>query len=102
MGINSGAGRVFGWFANMTAVAGLMTWFGICITYIRFYAGTLHFILFVFYKLTLNQGLKAQGMDRSKMPFASSLQPYAAWYAMILSFIICFVRSFFFKVRMVI
>ena len=39
MGINSGSGRVFGWFANMTAVAGLMTWFGICVTYIRFYAG---------------------------------------------------------------
>ncbi|KAG8678920.1 hypothetical protein FRC09_019416, partial [Ceratobasidium sp. 395] len=29
MSVNSGAGTVFGWFANMTAVAGLMTWFGI-------------------------------------------------------------------------
>ncbi|KAF9036416.1 amino acid permease [Hymenopellis radicata] len=73
MGINSGAGKVFGWFANMTAVAGLMTWFGISVTYLRFYAG-----------------LKAQHFDRSTMPFASSLQPYAAWYAMIACIVICF------------
>lgn len=39
MAISSGAGNVFNWFANMTSVAGLMTWFGICITYIRFYKG---------------------------------------------------------------
>lgn len=53
----------------------MLTWFGICITYVRFYAG-----------------MKAQGMDRKKMPFASALQPYAAWYGMIASFVICFVR----------
>ncbi|KAF8922361.1 amino acid permease [Mucidula mucida] len=72
MSVSGGAGKVFGWFANMTSVAGLMTWFGISLTYLRFYAG-----------------LKAQRFDRSTMPFASSLQPYAAWYAMISSFIIC-------------
>ncbi|KAJ3506059.1 hypothetical protein NLJ89_g7085 [Agrocybe chaxingu] len=66
MGIKSGSGRVFGWFANMTAIAGLMTWVGISITYIRFYAG-----------------LKAQGYDRTHLPFASKLQPYAAWYALV-------------------
>ncbi|TFK64955.1 amino acid permease [Pluteus cervinus] len=64
MGVSKGSGRVFGWFANMTAIAGLMTWFGISFTYIRFY-----------------KGLKAQGIDRSKLPFASKLQPYAAYYA---------------------
>uniref|UniRef100_A0A0W0FY83 Putative amino acid permease n=1 Tax=Moniliophthora roreri TaxID=221103 RepID=A0A0W0FY83_MONRR len=73
MSISSGAGTVFGWFQNMTAVAGLMTWFGICVTYIRFYSG-----------------LKVQGFDRSKLPFASKLQPFAAWYAAILSLLICF------------
>ncbi|KAF8649785.1 hypothetical protein AX16_005551 [Volvariella volvacea WC 439] len=73
MGIESGSGRVFNWFANMTAVAGLMTWFGICVTYLRFYSG-----------------LKAQGIDRSKLPFASRLQPFAAIYALIMTFVICF------------
>jgi amino acid transporter len=74
MGVNTGAGKVFGWFANMTSVAGLMTWFGICLTYLRFY-----------------KGMKLQGYDRSKLPFASPLQPFAAWYAMIFCLVICFV-----------
>jgi amino acid transporter len=74
MGIGTGSGKVFGWFANMTAVAGLMTWFGIAVTYIRFH-----------------KGFKAQGYDRSTLPYASVLQPYAAWYAAVS----CFVISFF-------
>jgi len=73
MGITSGSNKVFVWFSNMTSVAGLMTWFGICLTYLRFYAG-----------------MKAQGYDRNHLPFASGLQPYAAWYAMLACPIICF------------
>ncbi|KAL9716066.1 hypothetical protein Ac2012v2_000510 [Leucoagaricus gongylophorus] len=72
MSVSGGAGRVFGWFAAMTSVAGLITWFGISVTYIRFYAG-----------------LKAQGIDRAKLPFKSSLQPYAAWYAAGMITIVC-------------
>ncbi|KAJ7781544.1 amino acid permease/ SLC12A domain-containing protein [Mycena metata] len=73
MGVKSGSGKVFGWFANMTSVAGLMTWFGICVTYLRFYAG-----------------MKAQGYERKHLPFASPLQPFAAWYAMCFCLLICF------------
>jgi len=73
MGVNTGSGKVFNWFANMTSVAGLMTWFGITVTYVRFYAG-----------------MKAQGYDRSKLPYASKLQPYAAWYAMVMCLLVCF------------
>jgi len=72
MGINAGSGKVFNWFANMTSVAGLMTWFGISFTYIRFY-----------------QGLKAQGYDRTKLPYSTRLQPYAAYYALVMCLFIC-------------
>jgi len=58
----------------MTSIAGLTTWFGICLTYIRFY-----------------KGMKAQGYERKHLPFASPLQPYAAYYG--LSF--CLLISFF-------
>lgn len=51
-----------------------MTWFGISVTYIRFHTG-----------------FKKQGLDRSKLPYASALQPYAAWYAAIMCFVVCFV-----------
>ncbi|KAF8174894.1 amino acid permease [Pholiota molesta] len=54
---------VFGWFQNLTAVAGLMTWFGICFIYIRFY-----------------KGMIAQGISRKSLPYTSALQPYAAYY----------------------
>lgn len=77
MGINGRSGEVFGWFANMTAIAGLMTWFGICVTYIQFY-----------------KGLKVQGIDRSTLPYASKLNPYAAWYALIWIIVICFFSGF--------
>ncbi|KAF7355053.1 Amino acid permease [Mycena sanguinolenta] len=73
MGITSGSNKVFTWFSNMTSIAGLMTWFGICVTYIRFYGG-----------------MKVQGYNRKDLPFASPLQPFAAWYAMIFCIVICF------------
>lgn len=76
MGINTGSNKVFGWFSNMTAIAGLMTWFGIGYTYTRWYAG-----------------LKAQGIDRRTLPFRSPLQPFAAWYVVGSTFTVCFVRS---------
>ena len=62
-------------FANMTSVAGLMSWFGICVTYVRFYAG-----------------MKAQGIDRRTLPFRGPLQPYLGWYGVISTIVICFVR----------
>ena len=74
MGIKSGSGRVFGWLANMAAVAGLMTWFGISLTYLRFY-----------------KGMKAQRIDRSRLPFFSNLQPFAAWYSAVACLFISFV-----------
>lgn len=74
MGVKSGSGKVFGWFQNLTSIAGLMTWFGIAVTYIRF-----------------NKGWRAQGLDRSTLPYASKLQPFAAWYAAISCVVICFV-----------
>jgi amino acid transporter len=77
MSVSSGAGKVFNWFANMTSVAGLMTWFGISVTYIRFYAG-----------------LKAQGIDRKKLPFYTNLQPYAAWYVLVATLIVNIVSGF--------
>jgi len=77
MGVQAGSGKVFGWFQNMTAIAGLMTWFGIAVTYIRFH-----------------KGFKAQGFDRSILPYASSLNPYAAYYAAFMCPVVCLFSGF--------
>jgi len=68
------AGKVFGWFQNLTSIAGLMTWFGIGVTYLRFH-----------------KGFKLQGFDRTGLPYASKLQPFAGWYVVIACPVICFV-----------
>ena len=57
-----------------SAVSGMLTWLGICFIYTRFYAG-----------------MKAQNIDRSTLPFASPLQPYAAWYGMVWCALVCLV-----------
>ncbi|KAH7883763.1 amino acid permease [Phlebopus sp. FC_14] len=72
MAVSSGAGNVFTWLSNMTAIAGLMTWFGISVTYIRFY-----------------KGLQVQGIDRRSLPYWNRLQPFAAWYTCIATLVIC-------------
>lgn len=64
----------------MTSIAGLMSWFGICVTYVRFYAG-----------------MKAQGFDRSTLPYKSRFQPYLGWYGVFSTIIVCFVRTAFYS-----
>lgn len=59
----------------MTAIAGLMSWFGICVTYVRFH-----------------KGMQRQGYDRSTLPFYSRFQPYLGWYGVISTIVVCFVR----------
>jgi amino acid transporter len=73
MAVSKGAGTVFQWFSNMTAVAGLMTWFGISVTYLRFY-----------------KGLQVQGIDRKTLPYYTNLQPYAAWWGVVSTLTVCF------------
>ncbi|KAG1828762.1 amino acid permease/ SLC12A domain-containing protein, partial [Suillus subalutaceus] len=73
MAVSTSAGSVFVWFSNMTAVAGLMSWFGISVTYLRFY-----------------KGMQVQGIDRKTLPYYTNLQPYAAWWATVSTITICF------------
>ncbi|GAA5876077.1 hypothetical protein JCM1840_002763 [Sporobolomyces johnsonii] len=74
---SSSAGKVFGWFANMTSVAGLLTWLGICLTYVRFYHGT-----------------KVQGIDRRTLAYHAPLQPWLTYYAITLLCLILFFSQF--------
>jgi len=57
---------VFGWFQNLTTIAGLFTWCSICVAYLQFY-----------------KALKAQGVDRNTLIFKSKFQPYTAWFALL-------------------
>ncbi|KAK7686313.1 hypothetical protein QCA50_010537 [Cerrena zonata] len=63
MNVSSGAATVFNWFVNLSAVGGFFGWWGMCITYTRFYAG-----------------FKAQGLDRTQLVYYSSLQPWLSYW----------------------
>ncbi|KAL7423193.1 hypothetical protein Q5752_002493 [Cryptotrichosporon argae] len=79
MSLGSTAGEVFNYFANLTAAAGLLTWWGICFIYIRF-----------------NKGLRVQGIDRATLPYSTFLNrgAFAAWYALVLISIILFFSGY--------
>ncbi|KAI9567934.1 amino acid permease [Boletus coccyginus] len=63
MTVGSSSGIVFTWLSSFSATAGLVAWFGIGVTYLRFY-----------------KGMKAQGIDRKTLPFAPRVQPFAGWW----------------------
>lgn len=53
----------FGWLYNISAVTGILTWWTILLSYLRFY-----------------YGLKKQGLTRDSFPYIAPLQPYLSWY----------------------
>ncbi|EGG06395.1 uncharacterized protein MELLADRAFT_36184 [Melampsora larici-populina 98AG31] len=62
-----GAGQVFTWLATMSSVAGLQTWIGILITYLRW-----------------DSGVQAQSINRSDFPYVSYLRRWGAYHGLIL------------------
>ncbi|ORY88987.1 amino acid permease/ SLC12A domain-containing protein [Leucosporidium creatinivorum] len=74
---NSTSNQVFNWLVNIIAVSGLMMWCAICVGYLRFY-----------------YGLRARGISRDELPYKSPFQPYAAWFAGIVCFLVVFFSGF--------
>ncbi|KZV73878.1 amino acid transporter [Peniophora sp. CONT] len=75
--LKSSAGTIFNYFVNLTSTAGLMCWFAIAVVYVRF-----------------NAGWKAQGHSRKDLPYHNRLAPFAGWYTLVVTFIICFFSGF--------
>lgn len=90
MVVSNQASIVFGWFVNITTVAGLIGWVVIEVTYLRFF-----------------YALKKQGISRDgerflrapdlaitntfvALPYKSPLQPYVAWITGFIVFLIIF------------
>ncbi|KAK3110967.1 hypothetical protein LTR53_014221 [Teratosphaeriaceae sp. CCFEE 6253] len=59
------AGTAFSYFANMTALCGMISWACILYTSIRWH-----------------EGLKAQGIDRRVLAYRAPFQPYLSYYGM--------------------
>lgn len=63
---SGGAQKAFTWLYNLSAITGILTWWTILLSYLRFY-----------------YGLKKQGLSRDSHPFKAPLQPYLSWYGII-------------------
>ncbi|KZV88191.1 general APC amino acid permease [Exidia glandulosa HHB12029] len=65
MNVSNASGQVFTWFVNLSTIGGFFSWFSINLTYYRFYCG-----------------MKAQGIDRTKLIYFSSMQPWLSYWGM--------------------
>ncbi|KAI1786152.1 general amino acid permease 1 [Ganoderma leucocontextum] len=63
MNVSAGAATVFNWLVNLSTVGGFFGWLAMNITYVFFY-----------------RGMKAQGLDRTKLLYHSSLQPWLSYW----------------------
>ncbi|CAD6887368.1 unnamed protein product [Tilletia controversa] len=68
LSVASGPGKVFEYLQGLSSICGLVSWWVISLTYLRFH-----------------KGLKTQGIvrDHKTFPFVSPLQPYLGWWTLI-------------------
>lgn len=64
---------VFGYFVSLVTVFGTLNWINILISYIGF-----------------RRGCAAQGIKKADLAYQGPLQPYGAWFALILTILITF------------
>ncbi|KAI0714195.1 general amino acid permease 1 [Cerioporus squamosus] len=77
MNVSSGAETVFNWFVNLSTVGGFFGWWSMNLTYIFFY-----------------RGFKAQGLDRKKLMYYSSLQPWLSYWGVFWITILILINGF--------
>lgn len=75
--VSVGTAMVFTWFIGLVTASQLLNYSVCAFTYIRFY-----------------QACKAQGIDRTKLPYCGFLQPYTAYYALFFTFVMTWVGGF--------
>lgn len=68
---------VLQWFVNLVTASQLINFSVMCFTFLRFY-----------------EACKAQGLDRDTLPYKGFLQPYAAYYGLVGTFIMAFVGGY--------
>ncbi|CAH7671009.1 amino acid permease/ SLC12A domain-containing protein [Phakopsora pachyrhizi] len=77
MNLSHKAGACFNWLVNLSAMSGLLTWWAICFSHIRF-----------------QKAMKAQDVSRESLPFVGPLQPYMTYYTFIALTLIIITNGF--------
>ncbi|KAH7910728.1 dicarboxylic amino acid permease [Hygrophoropsis aurantiaca] len=77
LNISSSSSVAFGWFSNLIASFGAITWMCISYTHIAFM-----------------RALKAQGISRDTLPYKAPFQPYGSWFALLFTGIVLLFNGF--------
>ncbi|KAH8928378.1 hypothetical protein BT69DRAFT_1212937 [Atractiella rhizophila] len=75
--LSSGGNSVFGWLYNISSITGLITWWCILLTYLRFYVG-----------------LKQRKMDRDTFPYKAPFQPWGTYFSIYFITLVIFLNGF--------
>ncbi|KAF1956077.1 hypothetical protein CC80DRAFT_492368 [Byssothecium circinans] len=75
--LGENSARVLSWFVSLVTASQLINFSVMCFTFIRFY-----------------NACKVQGLDRNTLPYKGFLQPYAAYYGLVGTFIMAFVGGY--------
>ncbi|KAH9985515.1 amino acid permease/ SLC12A domain-containing protein [Xylariaceae sp. FL0662B] len=75
--VSENAAVVLSWFVSLVTASQLINFSVMCFTYICFY-----------------RALKAQGISRDTLPYKGIMQPYAAYFALIATFIMTFIGGY--------
>jgi amino acid transporter len=68
---------VLQWFVNLVTASQLINFSVMCFTFLRFY-----------------KACQVQGLDRNSLPYKGFLQPYAAYYGLVGTFVMAFVNGY--------
>ena len=71
MNVSKSSSTVFGYLVSLVTVFGTLNWISVLVSYVRFV-----------------QGMKAQGLERSQMPYRGPLQPYGAYFALCITILV--------------
>jgi len=79
LSVSAGTARVLGWWVSLVTASQLLNWIIMSSTWLRF-----------------NNAIKKQGLDRATfLPYRSRFQPYAAWYALVMSLCVLGISGYY-------
>lgn len=75
--VSSGSATVLTWLMSLMTASQLINYCIVCVTYLCFY-----------------RAVKAQGIDRRSLPYVGRMQPYAACYALVATFVMAWMSGY--------
>ncbi|KAK8164667.1 amino acid permease/ SLC12A domain-containing protein [Phyllosticta citrichinensis] len=77
MNVSKSSSTVFGHFVSLVPVFGTLNWLSVLLSYLQF-----------------TRGMRAQGISRKVMPYRGPLQPYGAYFALVITILFTFFSDY--------